>query len=69
MGRIEDKLATVKDSVVALRLETTSSFADLEGRVGDSFKKLNAGRALDKVWALLTVAAVLGVMARGFHWI
>ena len=66
IGRIEDriektiepKIDAVKDSVTALRVE-----------MKDSFEKLNVGRALDKVWALLTIAAVLAVMARGFKWI
>jgi archaellum component FlaC len=34
-----------------------------------ALNKINVGRALDKVWALLAMAALLGVMARGFKWI
>ena len=87
IGRIEDKLDAVEESVAALRVEMKDSnaamkdaisaldgrmkdsFAALDARMRDSFEKLNVGRALDKVWALLTVAALLGVMARGFSWI
>ena len=35
----------------------------------DSFGKIQVGRALDKVWALLLAGALLGVMAHGFKWI
>ena len=69
VGRIEDKLDAVKDSVTALRAEMNDKFAALEGRIRDSFESLKVGRVLDKVWALLTAAALLGVMARGFKWI
>jgi hypothetical protein len=34
-----------------------------------ALNKIHVGRALDKVWALLAMAALLGVMARGFKWI
>jgi hypothetical protein len=33
------------------------------------FAKLDASRALDKVWWLLSMASLLAVMARGFKWI
>jgi uncharacterized coiled-coil protein SlyX len=69
VGRIEEKLDAVKDSVTALRAEMNDKFAGLEGRIRDSFESLKVGRALDKVWALLLAAALLGVMARGFKWI
>ena len=55
---LRDKIDSVKDSVAAL-----------EGRMRDSFEALRVGRAMDKVWALLSMAALLGVMARGFKWI
>jgi hypothetical protein len=50
-----------------LRLE--SKLDALDGRMRDSFESLKVGRAMDKVWALLTVGVILGIVARGFKWI
>jgi hypothetical protein len=33
------------------------------------FAKLDASRAFDKIWAVLSMASLLAVMAYGFHWI
>jgi predicted nuclease with TOPRIM domain len=41
----------------------------LERTMRQGFEAINVGRAMDKVWALLAVATLLGVMARGFKWI
>ena len=56
--KMEAKVDSVKDALTAL-----------EGRMRDSFEALRVGRAMDKVWALLAIAGLLGVMARGFKWI
>ena len=41
----------------------------LERTMRQGFEAINVGRAMDKVWALLAIATLLGVMARGFKWI
>ena len=35
----------------------------------ESFESLRIGRIVDRVWMLLAMGALLGVMARGFKWI
>jgi uncharacterized protein (UPF0335 family) len=63
--RLDAKVDAVKDSLTALRLELKEGFAAIEAK----FAKAKGDRAFDRVWHLLTSAALLGVMARGFHWI
>lgn len=74
--RLDAKIDGVKDSVAVLTVHMEKSFAALSEKINESFKavdrsfeKLKVGRALDKVWWLLTAGAILGVMARGFKWI
>lgn len=55
---LKGNIDTLKETVNAHRVETK-----------DAFAKLQVGRALDKVWALLAIGVLLGVMARGFNWI
>ena len=66
----------MKDSFAKVQGEMKDSFARLQGEMKDSFSalqgqigKINVGRALDKVWMLLMLGAILGVMAHGFKWI
>jgi len=59
----------MKDANAKLHAEMKDMFATLQGEIKDSFGKIQVGRALDKVWVLLLVGAVLGVMAHGFKWI
>ena len=40
-----------------------------EHSVRESLAAINIGRALDKVWAMLALATLLGAMARGFKWV
>ena len=56
--RQSEKNDSVKDSLSKLALSMEKSFADLR-----------VGRAMDRVWWLLMLAAMLGIMARGFKWI
>jgi chromosome segregation ATPase len=64
-GKIDDvdkrlcgKIESVKDMVTSLALTVEKGFAAQK-----------VGRAFDRIWYLLTAAALLGVMARGFKWI
>ena len=56
--RLDAKIDALKDQ-----------FSAFEGKMRDSFASLRVGRAMDKVWALLAMGALLGVMAHGFKWI
>jgi uncharacterized protein YydD (DUF2326 family) len=68
-GEMKDSFAKIqgemKDSFAKLQGEMKDSFSALQGQIG----KINVGRALDKVWMLLMLGAILGVMAHGFKWI
>lgn len=67
--KVIEKIEAIKDSLSDFKTQTEQRFAQLEGRIEVRFAKLNMSRALDKVWWLLGMATVLGVMARGFKWI
>ena len=42
---------------------------DLSTRMTDGFQSVHKELSSAKIWALLIAAAMLGVIARGFHWI
>lgn len=42
---------------------------NLERTMREKLEKLAIGQWANRVWALLLAGVVLGVMARGFHWI
>jgi len=58
-------LRAVKDSVVALRIETKDGFAVVD----KAFAALKIARVWDRVWWLMISAGLLGVMARAFKWL
>jgi chromosome segregation ATPase len=53
-----DGVDSLKDALAALTLRVEKGFADMK-----------ASHAMDRVWWLLTCAAMLGVMAHGFKWL
>ncbi len=62
---IKDNLKRLDAKIDALR----DHVATFEGKMRDAFESIRVGRAMDKVWALLAMGTLLGVMARGFKWI
>ena len=56
--RIDAKIDAVKDLVNSVRLEMREGFVRLE-----------KARVIDRLWWMGIAATLLGVMARGFHWI
>lgn len=55
-----------------LRHETKELFEKLDAkldRLYKSFESMKIGRVWDRVWMLLAMGTLLGVMARGFRWI
>jgi hypothetical protein len=55
----------LKDVVNALAINMEKGFARIEKSIGAE----RTARALDRVWWLLMSGALLGIMARAFHWI
>jgi hypothetical protein len=62
---LETKINALDNKIDGVR-DSLSSKIDA---VRDSVEALKRGRLEDKLWALLAMATLLGVMARGFHWI
>jgi hypothetical protein len=54
LTRLEDKVSVIATDVAELK----SDVKDLRKEIGNA-----------KIWALLITAVMIGVMARGFHWI
>ena len=48
-----------------LNTKLDAKFAQIQ----QSFESMRIGRVLDRLWMLLSMGAMLGVMARGFKWI
>jgi peptidoglycan hydrolase CwlO-like protein len=59
----------MRESGTSLREENRESVVSLRTEMRESIASLKIGRAMDRVWWLLMLAALLGVMARGFKWI
>lgn len=49
--------------------ETQDDVKELRTRMEDGFHSVRKEISDAKIWALLIAAAMLGVLARGFHWI
>ena len=63
--KLSGKVESVKDLVTNLAISMEKQFANVE----KSLAALHAARAFDRVWWLLMLGAMLGVMARAFKWI
>jgi hypothetical protein len=72
---VEERMARLEVTVEHIQSDVTEIKANLSrldskiDAVKDSVEALKRGRLEDKLWALLAMATLLGVMARGFHWI
>jgi uncharacterized coiled-coil DUF342 family protein len=64
-GEIRDLRAEVSGEIKELRNDMTALKDSLTGQIA----ALRVDMVMTKVWMLCTSAAMLGVMARGFHWI
>lgn len=49
--------------------EINKKFDTKFGEVHEALESMRLGRVWDRVWMLLAMGALLGVMARGFKWI
>lgn len=52
-----------------LRDEMRKGFADLHRELAESRQAMIRGDLMTRIWMLLMCAAMLGVMARGLHWL
>lgn len=72
IARLEATTAHIQSDVQGLRQEMKELNTKLDTKfeqIQKSFESLRIGRVLDRVWMLLSMGAMLGVMARGFKWI
>jgi len=72
IARLETTTDHIQSDVQGLRQEMKELNTKLDTKfdqIQKSFESLRIGRVLDRVWILLTLGAMLGVMARGFKWI
>ena len=81
--RLEDKVTGIatdlkefKTEFKELRSEFKSEVSSFRGemnslrtRMEDGFQSLRKEMSDTKVWALIIAAGVLGILAKGFHWI
>ena len=56
-------------SLPARKFEREDSMEAMFEQIQKSFDSMRIGRVVDRVWMLLSMGAMLGVMARGFKWI
>jgi len=79
LARLEEKADHTRADISDLKIElrrTNDKVDTLDGKLSamalhmeKSFAELKVARALDRVWWLLMSGALLGLMARAFHWI
>lgn len=72
IARLEATTEHIQSDVHTLRQEMTELNTKLDAKfeqIQKSFESMRIGRVLDRVWMLLSMGTLLGVMARGFKWI
>ena len=74
--RLEDRVTVISIDLKELRSEFKSEVSSFRGemnslrtRMEDGFQSLRKEMSDTKVWALIIAAGVLGILAKGFHWI
>jgi hypothetical protein len=71
--RTEDSFQSLRkvmeDGFQSLRKEMMDGFQALRKEMTDSSQSLRKEISDAKIWALILAAGMLGVIARGFHWI
>lgn len=78
--RVDAKIDSLKDNVdglgrnlqaqiTELAKHSQAQVTGLEKEMQAGFAELKLARITDRVWWLLISGAMLGVMARGFHWL
>jgi hypothetical protein len=65
----KDLLSRMEEGFQSLRKDMHDGFQSLRKEMYDGFQLFHKELSNAKIWALLIAAAMLGVLARGFHWI
>jgi hypothetical protein len=66
---VKDLRKEVNDGGQSLRKEISDGDQSLRKEMYVGFESIRKEISNAKIWALLIAAAMLGVLARGFHWI
>ena len=83
LTRIESDVAHIRSDVADLRLdvreirndlgglrdEMRKGFAELHEELAANSRAIIRGDLMNRIWTLLICAAMLGVVARGLHWL
>ena len=72
VGELKSEIKDVRGEIKDLRTEVKGDIKELRGEVTSIKDQMTAMRVdivMTKVWMLCQSAVLLGVMARGFHWI
>src|ERR1051325_3113488 len=67
--KFDAKFSDLSDKMDTTRKEIEAKFDAKFGELQKAIQSINIGRVWDRVWLLLSMGALLGVMARGFKWI
>ena len=70
--RLESDVAHIRSDMADLKTdvrELRRDFGELRNELGEMRRELTRGLLQTRIWMLLLCAAMLGVMARGLHWI
>ena len=59
----------IRQELKSLNEKLDGKFEALQKDIHKSFESIRVGRVVDRVWTLLAMGALLGVIARGFKWI
>ena len=62
-------VSELKRDTKDLRTRMEDEFRSIRKDMEDGFQSIRKELSSAKIWALLIAAAILGVLARGFHWI
>ncbi len=66
---VRQDVKELQSKLEALERKFDGKFEALRSEMQKSFEELRIGRLMDRVWMLLAMGTLLGVMARGFKWI
>jgi hypothetical protein len=69
VAHIRSDVADLKTDVRELRKELGDFRMEFRTEIGELRRELTRGLLQTRIWMLFLCAAMLGVMARGLHWI
>jgi hypothetical protein len=66
---IKTDVREIRTNLGGLRDDVRKEFAELHREIAANGKAIIRGDLMNRVWTLLICAAMLGVVARGLHWL